>query len=139
MIVERSAGGVAIRYFDSEPYLAAIRVKGGTVLALPKGMGEAGETPEQTAAREVREETGVEVRLVEKLDDLRYWYVRDSERVRKTVSFYLFDYISGSLEDHDHEVDSAEWVSLELAPSRLHYRGERDIAKVALTRVRSAR
>jgi len=133
VIREFSAGGVVLRTFRGRPFVAAIRVKGGTVLALPKGHIEPGERAEDTARREVREETGLEAVSLGKLDDVRYWYARDGERVLKVVSFFLLRYRAGSLRDFDrHETDGAEWVPLENAPERLAYRGERDVARLAL-------
>jgi 8-oxo-dGTP pyrophosphatase MutT (NUDIX family) len=139
VIREFSAGGVCVRRMRGRDYLAAVRVKGGTVLALPKGHIDAGETSAEAAAREVREEAGVTGELVEKLGDVRYWYSRDGERVMKNVAFFLFRYRSGSVVDHDHEVDSAEWVPLDEAPRLLAYRGERDMAATALSALGSAR
>ena len=139
MIREFSAGGVCVRRMRGRDYVAAVRVKGGAVLALPKGHIEKGERGAEAAQREVREEAGVDGELVEKLGDVRYWYSRDGERVMKNVAFFLFRYRSGSVEDHDHEVDSAEWVPLEEAPRLLAYRGERDMAEAALSALRSAR
>ena len=133
MIREFSAGGVVVRRFRGRPVIAAVRVKGGTVLALPKGHIDPGESSAEAAEREVREETGVRATLVEKLGDVRYWYQRDGERVLKVVSFFLFRYRSGSVRDHDHEVDSAEWVPLEDAPGLLAYRGERQMAELAMS------
>ena len=77
--------------------------------------------------------------LVEKLGDVRYWYQRDGERVLKVVSFFLFSYRSGSVRDHDDEVDSAEWVPLEEAPRLLAYRGEREMAATALSRMAASK
>ena len=139
MIREFSAGGACVRHMRGRDYIAAVRVKGGTVLALPKGHIEPGESGAEAAAREVREEAGVTGDLVEKLGDVRYWYSRGGERVMKNVAFFLFRYRSGSVRDHDHEVDSAEWVPLEDAPRLLEYRGERQMAEAALSAVRSAR
>ena len=124
-----------MRRMRGRHFMAAVRVKGGTVLALPKGRIDPGERAPETAAREVREEAGVTGELVEKLGDVRYWYQRDGERVLKVVSFFLFRYRSGSVRDHDHEVDSAEWVPLEDAPRLLQYKGERDMAEAALSRL----
>ena len=87
------------------------------------------------AAREVREETGLTATLVEKLGDIRYWYARDGDRVLKVVSFFLFRYRSGRLADHDHEVEEALWIPLEEAPGRLAYRGEKEMAETALSRL----
>ena len=131
---EFSAGGVLVRNMRGRPFMAAVRVKDGTVLALPKGHIDPGESAAEAAAREVREEAGVEGTLVEKIDDIRYWYVRGGMRVLKVVSFFLFRYRSGSVRDHDHEVDSAEWVPLAEAPKLLSYRGEKQVAAAAQSR-----
>jgi len=133
LIREFSAGGVVVRRFHGRPFMAAVRVKGGTVLALPKGHIDPGESAAEAATREVREETGVDATLVEKLGDVRYWYQRGGERVLKVVSFFLFRYRSGSVRNHDHEVDSAEWVPLEDAPRLLAYQGEREMAEAAMS------
>ena len=139
MIREFSAGGVAVRRFRGRDFLAAVRVKGGTVLALPKGHIDGRESAAEAAAREVREEAGVEGELVEKLGDVRYWYSRDGQRVMKVVSFFLFRYRSGSVRNHDHEVDSAEWVPLDDAPGKLSYKGEREMAEAALSSLAAGR
>jgi 8-oxo-dGTP pyrophosphatase MutT (NUDIX family) len=106
--------------------------------ALPKGLVEPGESPQETARREINEETGLEADPVTKLGDIKYFYVRswgDRERVFKIVSFYLFRYRSGSLgeisEAMRHEVQSAEWVPLEEAPRALSYRTERQMLEKA--------
>ena len=134
MIREFSAGGVCVRRMRGRDFIAAVRLKRGTVLALPKGHIDPGESAAQAARREVREEAGVDGELVEKLGDVRYWYQRGGERVLKVVSFFLFRYRSGSVRDHDHEVESAEWIPLEEAPRLLAYRGEREMAATALSR-----
>jgi 8-oxo-dGTP pyrophosphatase MutT (NUDIX family) len=136
---EFSAGGLVVRRFRGRPFLAAVRVKGGTVLALPKGHIDKGESAKEAATREVREETGLDAEPVEKLGDIRYWYSRDGRRIFKVVSFYLFRYRSGSVQNHDHEVDSAEWIPLEEAPRMLAYKGEREMAEAALSRFRASR
>jgi len=136
LLREFSAGGLVVRRMRGRPYIAAVRVKDGTVLALPKGHIEPGESGAETAVREVREETGLNSRLVEKLDDIRYWYTRDGARVLKVVSFFLLAYRSGSLRDYQREeVDGAEWIPLEEAPERLAYRGEQQMARAALSKV----
>src|SRR5579864_537881 len=143
MAREFSAGGVVVRKRDGKKWwIAAIEPRRDacqpTALALPKGNVERGEKPDQTALREVREETGLEATLVTKLTDIKYFYVRswgDKQRVFKIVSFYLLRYRSGRIgnisDDMRHEVERALWVPLEEAPQRLSYRGERDVAKLA--------
>ena len=134
MIREFSAGGVVVRRMRGRPFVAVVRVR-NHVLALPKGHPDAGESAAEAAWREVREETGLEAELVEKLDDIRYWYVRGGERVMKIVSFFLFRYRRGSVADHDHEVEDALWIPLDEAPDRLAYKGEREMATIALSRL----
>jgi 8-oxo-dGTP pyrophosphatase MutT (NUDIX family) len=140
MIREFSAGGLVIRRMRGRDYVAAVRVKNGTVLALPKGHIDAGESAAEAAEREVREEAGIESELVEKLGDVKYWYARDGERVFKVVSFFLFRYRSGSVRDYQREeVDGAEWIPLADAPRLLAYRGEKDMASAALSSRADAR
>ena len=110
---------------------------GSKVLALPKGHPEQGESAEDAALREVREEAGVEARLVAPLGDVRYWYTRGGRRIAKVVSFFLLAYISGEVEDHDFEVEQACWMPLENAARELTYAGEREMALRALSRTRT--
>jgi 8-oxo-dGTP pyrophosphatase MutT (NUDIX family) len=123
-----------IRNLRGRPFVAVVRVR-DQVLALPKGHPEPGESAQEAALREVREETGLEATPVEKLGDIRYWYARDGDRVLKIVSFFLLSYRSGRLEDHDQEVEEALWIPLEEAPARLAFRGEKNIAQAALSQL----
>jgi 8-oxo-dGTP pyrophosphatase MutT (NUDIX family) len=132
MIREFSAGGVVIRRFHGRPFVAVVRVR-DEILALPKGHPEPGESSMDAARREVREETGIEAEPLEKLEDIRYWYSRDGERVLKIVSFFLFRYRAGRVADHDHEVEEARWIPLEDAPALLAYASERKVAETALS------
>lgn len=151
MAREFSAGGVVLRRMKGSWWLAAIHPRRtnddkisrsakrrGRIFALPKGTIDPGEKPAETAAREIREETGVEATLVIKLGDIKYVYVRswgDRKRVFKIVSFFLFLYRSGRLgnipANMRHEVESAEWLPLEETARRLSYQGEREMAKAA--------
>ena len=115
-----------------------LAANGAKVLALPKGHPEDGESPGEAALREVREEAGVVARLVEPLGDVRYWYTREGRRIAKVVSFFLLDYVSGEVDDHDLEVEHARWMPLEQAARELTYAGEREMAARALSRTRTA-
>jgi 8-oxo-dGTP pyrophosphatase MutT (NUDIX family) len=133
---EFSAGGVVVRDRDCVVIVPTRRAADGRrVLALPKGHPDGDETPEDAALREVREEAGVEARAVEKLGDVRYFYQRDGRRIAKVVSFYLLEYVAGEPEEHDHEVEEARWMPLEEAAKALTYKGERDMAVRALSRL----
>jgi 8-oxo-dGTP pyrophosphatase MutT (NUDIX family) len=128
---ETSYGGVVVR---GDEVLVITPVGKRRVTGLPKGGPNPGESGEQTAAREVREETGVTATVREPLGDVNYWYRRGGRRVYKTVHFYLCDYVSGSTEDHDHEVENARWMPLEDARTALSYPGERALIERALSK-----
>ncbi|HEY1731213.1 MAG TPA: NUDIX domain-containing protein [Terriglobales bacterium] len=153
---EFSAGGVVLRRMRGRWFLAAIEphmerpkkaVKKSSrskqappsIAALPKGAIDKGEKPEQTALREVQEETGLTATLIHKLADIKYVYVRnwgDHARVFKIVSFYLLLYRSGKLDDIAPEmrveVKKAFWIPLAEAPKVLSYKGEREVVEHAL-------
>jgi 8-oxo-dGTP pyrophosphatase MutT (NUDIX family) len=138
--IEFSAGGVVVRDRDVIVIVPVRRDAGGNrVLALPKGHADGDETPAQAAAREVREETGVSAELVDKLGDTEYSYERRGRRIAKRVSFFLFEYRSGGLEDHDHEIEEALWMPLEEAARALSFEGERQMVSRAMSRLRSER
>ena len=135
-LTETSFGGVTIRGDD----VLVIRPVGRRrITALPKGGRQRGETDEQAAGREVREETGVNVTVREPLGDVEYWYRRGGRRVFKTVHFFLCDFVSGSTDDHDHEVDEARWIPLQEARTALTYAGERALIERALSKLASGR
>lgn len=113
------------------------------VLALPKGAIDPGEKAEETALREVHEETGIRAQLISKLLDTKYFYVRtwgNQARVFKIVSFFLLLYRSGRMGNISPEmrieVQHAFWLPLTEAPSRLSYKGEREVVKRALQYVK---
>ena len=144
MAMERefSAGGVVVRIVGGRPMVAAIRPQGkpAGVWALPKGNVDPDESPAETAIREVREETGVEARLVEKLGDVKYVYTRrGGVRVFKVVSFFLLRAGRGRIgrieERMKIEVAEARWLPLEEAPTLLTYGGEREMAAKARDRL----
>ncbi len=141
VVREVSHGGVAVRIDDAAgtAEVLVITPRNTRVTGLPKGGGNPGETGEQTAAREVREETGITVTVSERLGDVRYWYRRHGRRVQKTVHFYLCEFVEGNTDDHDDEVDDARWLPLEAARTQLTYPGEREMIERALSRLRPDR
>jgi 8-oxo-dGTP pyrophosphatase MutT (NUDIX family) len=138
MTSEFSAGGVVLN--DAQEIVVIVPTKraadGSTVLALPKGHPDGGESPAEAALREVREEAGVEAEIVGSLGEVRYWYQRGGRRIAKVVEFFMLRYVSGDLDDHDHEVEYARWVPASEAAETLTYAGERDMVREALSRMR---
>jgi 8-oxo-dGTP pyrophosphatase MutT (NUDIX family) len=133
---EFSAGGVVVRDREVIVIVPVRRdARGNKVLALPKGHPDGDETAEQAAAREVSEEAGVTAELIDKLGDVRYSYERNRRRIVKRVEFFLFEYRSGDVADHDHEIEDARWMPLEEAREALSYDGEREMIDRALSRL----
>ena len=134
MPAEISSGGVLVRRLKGEWVFAAIRPNGKPegVWALPKGLVHRGESSEETALREVAEETGVQARSLGKLGDVRYVYTWEGRRIFKVVSFFLLRYSRGRLDElapeQRREVAEARWLPLAEAEQLLAYRGEREMA-----------
>jgi len=133
-----SAGGVIVREKDGTFEVALIGLRGGAVWGLPKGLVEAGEDPQATALREVREETGLVGQPLGKLGEIEYWFFDKGERVRihKTVHFYLLVYVEGNPQDHDFEVEEVRWYPIEEALRLMAYKNEREMVGRALQRLR---
>ena len=141
--VERSAGGVLIKYDEhdraSEVCLIQVPTRGGNPSwGLPKGWIEPEETPEEAALRETREETGCHGEILSTLSEIDYWYTRRGERggerikIQKIVKFYMMRYTSGSIEDHDHEVEEVRWYSFSEALKEISYDAEKRVLQEAI-------
>ncbi|WP_083336037.1 NUDIX hydrolase [Mycobacteroides saopaulense] len=134
---ETSAGGLVIAGIDGpkDGQVAALigrtDRRGRMLWSLPKGHIEQGETAEQTAIREVAEETGIRGSVLAALGSIDYWFVTEGRRVHKTVHHYLMRSLGGELSDDDVEVTEVAWVPLGELPTRLAYADERRLAEVA--------
>ena len=134
---ETSAGGLVVDGLDGPEgsqvaaLIGRVDRRGRMLWSLPKGHIELGETAEQTAIREVAEETGIRGDVLASLGSIDYWFVTEGRRVHKTVHHYLLRFLGGELSDHDLEVTEVAWVPLEELPSRLAYADERRLAEVA--------
>jgi 8-oxo-dGTP pyrophosphatase MutT (NUDIX family) len=134
---ELSYGGVVVR--GDPPEVVTIVPRRRRTVALPKGGANPSESPEDTALREVREETGVVATARGELGEVDYTYRRGGRTIHKTVRFFLCDYVSGSTDDHDHEVDEARWMPIDEALRRLTFPGERRMVRIAARRLARAR
>jgi 8-oxo-dGTP pyrophosphatase MutT (NUDIX family) len=123
-----SAGGIVIRESDGRPQLVIgrrRRERDSSTWTLPKGTPVPGETLEQTAVREVGEETGLRVRITGPLDSIHYRFVQSGTRISKTVHYFLMEPIGGDLVNHDHEFDEVRWLDFAEAQSLLTFETER--------------
>lgn len=125
-----SAGGIVIRYDSGQPWLVVgsrRRERDGRTWTLPKGTPNPGESREETALREVEEETGLEVRITGPLDDIAYWFVQSGTRIHKTVHYFMMEPVGGDLSGHDHEFDEVRWITFEAAATMLTFETERGL------------
>ncbi len=133
-----SAGGVVIRTVDGRLEVALVHRRSPRLWALPKGTPDSGETLEETALRETREETGLEVEIDAPISSIRYVFVRGSTRFHKTVHFFLMRSTGGSPDDHDAEFDEVRWLPLDEALALLTHATERSILERAAAMVADA-
>jgi 8-oxo-dGTP pyrophosphatase MutT (NUDIX family) len=131
---QTSAGGVVVRQGHSGPevLLASRRTRRGELVwGLPKGLVESGESAEDTAVREVREETGYRARVRENLGDVSYWFVWEGTRIRKTVHFFLMEDLGETPGQRDAEMEEVEWFPIEEAVRTAGFDSEKDMIRRA--------
>ena len=126
-----SAGGVVVRPADSHLEVVLVHRRSSRLWALPKGTPDSGETLEETALRETREETGLEVEIDAPISSIHYFFVRGSTRFHKTVHFFLMRPTGGSPDDHDAEFDEARWLPVDEALALLTHATERSVLERA--------
>jgi 8-oxo-dGTP pyrophosphatase MutT (NUDIX family) len=128
---EHSSGGAVIALRDGQPHVALIATRGRTRWGLPKGAVSQGETSEQAALREVREETGLEAEIVKPLDTIEYFFRVGDTIIKKRVDFYLMTHTGGTMTPQLSEVDDVEWVELSQAISRASFDSEKKLLEMA--------
>ncbi len=127
-----SAGGVVLKKTGENIEILICYNSKRKIWALPKGTPLPGETIIETAKREVKEETGLEVEIKDKIGSINYWFIQDRSRFNKTVHFFLMESKGGSLDEHDPEFDRVEWVPLQEAYKRMSYKNEIKIISQAV-------
>ncbi|MFI5291284.1 MAG: NUDIX hydrolase [Candidatus Limnocylindrales bacterium] len=133
-----SAGGVVVRHEGGRPWLVVgsrRRERDARTWTLPKGTPERGETTEETALREVAEETGLQVRITGPLDSIEYSFVQSGTRIHKTVHYFLMEPTGGDLSKHDREFEEVRWIPFADAHSMLTFETERALVARAAERV----
>lgn len=135
--LEFSAGGVLYRTENGKVEVVLIATKDSTAFSLPKGNIEKKEKPEEAAVREVFEETGCMGKVIEPLEKIEYWYVRDKVKVHKFVYYYLMEFLHGDTSNHDEEVNEAFWIEIDKAIEKISYKNEREILIKARERIKN--
>jgi 8-oxo-dGTP pyrophosphatase MutT (NUDIX family) len=129
-----SAGGIVVRYEAERPQLVVgsrRRERDIRTWTLPKGTPDRHETLEETALREVAEETGLEVRITSPLDAIEYTFVQSGTRIHKTVHYFMMEPVGGDLARHDHEFDEVRWIDFDEASDVLTFETERALVALA--------
>ena len=129
-----SAGGIVIRVVEGRRQIVLgrrRRERDSATWTLPKGTPDPGERREETALREVTEETGLEVAILEQVGDVEYWFMQSGTRIHKTVHYFLMVSVGGALERHDHEFDEVRWVDLAEAEQLMSHDSERRVVAAA--------
>jgi 8-oxo-dGTP pyrophosphatase MutT (NUDIX family) len=127
-----SAGGVVHRTADGQIEIVLVHRRRPPLWALPKGTPNAGETLEETALRETREETGLQVEIEAPIRAISYVFVRGRTRFHKSVHFYLMRALGGALADHDHEFDEVAWLPVDEAMELMTHATERAVVEEAM-------
>jgi 8-oxo-dGTP pyrophosphatase MutT (NUDIX family) len=134
-----SCGGIVLRRNDGQLEICLgrrERDRGNPTWTLPKGTPDDGENADQTALREVAEETGLTVRIVAPVGAIEYFFTEQGRRIHKTVHYFLMEATGGSIDAHDHEFDEVRWMPLDEARRLMTFETERQIVEEALPMVR---
>ncbi|MHB1007066.1 MAG: NUDIX hydrolase [Chloroflexota bacterium] len=126
-----SAGGVVYRLLNGQTQIVLVGQTDPAIWGLPKGGPHKGETTEETALREVREETGLIPRLDRSLGSIDYWFFSRGTRFHKTVHYFLMETVGGDMAYHDREYDTVEWFDVDAALARCSYENERELIRRA--------
>lgn len=131
---EFSSGGIVYKKANGKKMILVCQHSAHHGWVFPKGLiGDMidGEGKEETAIREVKEETGAEGKIIKPLSPITYWYVWGGEKIKKTVYYYIMEYIGGDISKHDFEMENVEWISLDEVERRLSYASDKKVWKEA--------
>ncbi len=134
MKFEFSAGGIAYKREQGQTLILVAQHSQHHGWVFPKGLiGDhvKGEKKETTAIREVKEETGIFGKILKELTPVTYWYHFEGQKIRKTVYYFLMEYVSGNIKDHDHEMENVEWLPVDEVEKRLTYKSDKTVWKQA--------
>jgi 8-oxo-dGTP pyrophosphatase MutT (NUDIX family) len=130
--IEFSAGGIVFKKENNQTLILVARHSGHHGWVFPKGWIEKGESKEETALREVKEETGIEAKIIKPLTEVTYFYKLNDQRIKKTVSYFVMEYLSGDIKDHDWEMEEVIWLEKEKVLDKVTYATDKVVYQEAL-------
>ncbi|MEX0617210.1 MAG: NUDIX domain-containing protein [Candidatus Woykebacteria bacterium] len=128
---EESAGGIVVRRENDQIYILVVQHSQHHGWVFPKGLIDPGETKEATALREVKEEGGVEAKIIKELSPTEYFYQLKGDKIKKKVTYFLMAYVSGNIEYHDWEMENAEWLPVGKVEERLSFKTDKKVFQEA--------
>jgi len=134
---EFSAGGIVFKKEDGSIFILLTQHSQHRGWSFPKGWIEKGESKEETALREVKEEGGVEAKIVSEAPPAEYFFVSEEARVKKKVYYYLMEYLSGDPKDHDWEMIDAAWIPLDEVSDKLTFKSDKEVFGKALDQLKA--
>lgn len=130
MRFEFSAGGVVYKKDNDQTYILVAQASNHHGWIFPKGLigdHKEGESKEETAVREVKEETGIDARIIEPLAPITYWFAFKGEKIKKTVYYFLMEHLGGDFSEKDTEMEDVEWLPIDKVAARLTYDSDKKV------------
>lgn len=134
---EESSGGIVFKKEDSEIFILVVQHSQHHGWGFPKGLIDKGEDKETTALREVAEEGGVKAKIIQELPQTEYFYQFEGDKIKKKVTYFLMEYLSGDIGDHDWEMEATEWTSLDKVNEKLTFKGDKEVFQKAKNLIKS--
>src|SRR3990172_5812524 len=131
MKFEESSGGIVFKKENSQMFVLVTQHSQHHGWVFPKGLIDKDEDKKTTALREVKEEGGVEAKIIKELPPTDYFYQFQGDKIKKKVTYFLMEYVSGNIEDHDWEMEAAEWLPVEEVDDRLTYKSDKQVFQEA--------
>lgn len=130
MRFEFSAGGIVYKKTGGKILILIAQHSQYHGWVFPKGLigdHKKGEKKEETAVREVKEETGIDAKIIKPLTPVTYWYAFENEKIKKTVYYFLMEYLSGNIKNHDYEMENVEWIAIDEVYEKLTYSSDKKV------------
>lgn len=128
---EESAGGIVFEKKDGQVLVIVTQHSQHHGWVFPKGLIDKGENKKSTALREVEEEAGVQAKIIQELPPTEYFYQLKEQKIKKKVTYFLMEYVSGNIGDHDWEMEDAQWIPLDKVYEKLSFKSDKEVFQKA--------